>query len=187
RHFRPIECSGRVVISDQLNAAVDEVDQTIGHLTDIADQSAVQEQSLRAKSSLAMSRIEETFAALQEVSSAAEEINEASEHLNKKSKETKEVVIEVCRSLTSTDQVMSDLNAHNQNMEQHIRQLIDQTSYINEINQFIQEIVSQTSLLALNASIEAAHAGEYGRGFAVVAQQIKKLAEQSGEAVKRSS
>jgi methyl-accepting chemotaxis protein len=176
-----------VVISDQLNAAVDEVDQTIGHLTDIADQSAVQEQSLRAKSSLAMSRIEETFAALQEVSSAAEEINEASEHLNKKSKETKEVVIEVCRSLTSTDQVMSDLNAHNQNMEQHIRQLIDQTSYINEINQFIQEIVSQTSLLALNASIEAAHAGEYGRGFAVVAQQIKKLAEQSGEAVKRSS
>ncbi|WP_337098028.1 methyl-accepting chemotaxis protein [Paenibacillus sp. YIM B09110] len=176
-----------VVISDQLNAAVDEVDQTIGHLTDIADQSAVQEQSLRAKSSLAMSRIEETFAALQEVSSAAEEINEASEHLNKKSKETKEVVIEVCRSLTSTDQVMSDLYTHNQNMEQHIRQLIDQTSYINEINQFIQEIVSQTSLLALNASIEAAHAGEYGRGFAVVAQQIKKLAEQSGEAVKRSS
>lgn len=176
-----------VVISDQLHAAVDEVDQTIGHLTDIADQSAVQEQTLRAKSYLAMSRIEETFAALQEVSSAAEEISEASAHLNKKSQETKEVVIDVCRSLTSTDQVMSDLNAHNQNMEQHIRQLIDQTSYINEINQFIQEIVSQTSLLALNASIEAAHAGESGRGFAVVAQQIKKLAEQSGEAVKRSS
>ncbi|MDQ0060813.1 methyl-accepting chemotaxis protein [Paenibacillus harenae] len=176
-----------VVISDQLHAAVDEVDQTIGHLTDIADQSAVQEQTLRANSSLAMSRIEETFAALQEVSSAAEEISEASAHLNRKSQETKEVVIDVCRSLTSTDQVMSDLNAHNQNMEQHIRQLIDQTSYINEINQFIQEIVSQTSLLALNASIEAAHAGESGRGFAVVAQQIKKLAEQSGEAVKRSS
>ena len=63
------------------------------------------------------------------------------------------------------------------------RDLIEQTSKINEINDFIQEIVSQTSLLALNASIEAAHAGEFGRGFAVVAQQIKKLAEQSHEAV----
>ncbi len=72
-------------------------------------------------------------------------------------------------------------------MDRSIRELIEQTSRINEINSFIQEIVSQTSLLALNASIEAAHAGEYGRGFSVVAQQIKKLAEQSHEAVKRSS
>lgn len=176
-----------VVISDQLNAAVDEVDQSIGNLTEVADQSAVSEQTLRAKSSQAMNRIEEAFSALQEVTAASEQISAASAALNQKSKETKEVVIDVCRSLTSTDQVMSDLNTHNRTMERHIRQLIEQTSYINEINHFIQEIVSQTSLLALNASIEAAHAGEFGRGFSVVAQQIKKLAEQSGEAVKRSS
>ncbi|MFX3631989.1 MAG: methyl-accepting chemotaxis protein [Candidatus Pristimantibacillus sp.] len=176
-----------VVISDQLNAAVDEVDQSIGHLTAIADSSAIQENTLRSRSEQAMNRIEEAFSALQEVASAAEQISGASTHLHSKSKETKEIVLDVCRSLTTTDQVMNDLHNHNKAVEKHIHQLIEQTSHINEINHLIQQIVSQTSLLALNASIEAAHAGEYGRGFSIVAQQIKQLAEQSHEAVSRSS
>ncbi|MFF2480703.1 methyl-accepting chemotaxis protein [Paenibacillus sp. NPDC058071] len=176
-----------VVLSDQLNAAVDEVDQTIGDLSAVADSSAVQEQHLRARSEQAMNRIEQTFSALQEVSAAAAEISGASTHLHEKSKETTEIVLDVRRSLANTDQVMNDLRQQNEAMERHIKQLIDQTSHITEINELIREIVSQTSLLALNASIEAAHAGEYGRGFSVVAQQIRKLAEQSHEAVTRSS
>lgn len=176
-----------LVISDQLTAAVEEVNLSTGQLTEIADQSAVTEGELRVSSKRAMDRIEETFSTLQEVAASAEQISATADQLDEESKSAKDVVLEVCRSLTTTDQVMNDLNTHNQTMDKHIRELIEQTSRINEINGFIQEIVSQTSLLALNASIEAAHAGEYGRGFSVVAQQIKKLAEQSHEAVKRSS
>ncbi|SEO20373.1 methyl-accepting chemotaxis protein [Paenibacillus sp. OV219] len=176
-----------LVISDQLTAAVEEVNQSISQLTDITDQSAIREGELRGCSERAMERIGETFSTLQEVAASAEQISDTAQLLDTESKETKEVVVEVCRSLMNTDKVMNELQRQNGEMDLHIHALIEQTSRINEINSFIQEIVSQTSLLALNASIEAAHAGEYGRGFSVVAQQIKKLAEQSHEAVRRSS
>ncbi|MFX3632834.1 MAG: methyl-accepting chemotaxis protein [Candidatus Pristimantibacillus sp.] len=61
--------------------------------------------------------------------------------------------------------------------------LNEQAEQINGISALVGEIADQTHLLALNASIEAAHAGDHGSGFAVVAQQVKKLAEQSGNAV----
>ncbi|RJX39311.1 chemotaxis protein [Paenibacillus pinisoli] len=176
-----------VVISDQLNAAVDEVEGAIQQLTDIADRSAAQELMLRQSSTGAMSRMEQSFSALQEVAAAAEQISGASSRLKGKSNEAKELALDVSRSLEAANEVMNQLIRQNEEMDAHIRELIEQTSHVSEMNSLIQAIVSQTSLLALNATIEAAHAGEYGRGFAVVADQIKKLAEQSGEAVSRSS
>ena len=63
-----------------------------------------------------------------------------------------------------------------------VQKLYDGSKNIAEINEVITSIAGQTKLLALNAAIEAARAGEQGKGFAVVAEEVRKLAEQSGNA-----
>jgi len=176
-----------IVISDQLDAAVDEVKQTMVNLTEIADRTLTQEKVLRESSENTTAQIENSYSSLQQVAAAAESIMSATTYLSEQSTETTEIATALQQSFIKTEAVMDNLKQNNMNMSQSIHLLIEHTSKIYELNKQIQDIVDQTSLLALNASIEAAHAGVYGRGFSIVAQEIRRLADQSSITVKEST
>lgn len=95
-------------------------------------------------------------------------------------KEGEETIISTIKEIDSMHGVISDLNNVIGNMN-------TKAIEISKVAALIKEIAEQTNLLALNASIEAARAGEAGRGFAVVAEEIRQLAESTGNASKKIS
>lgn len=131
----------------------------------------------------------EAGAAITEVASTSNEFSSTSvsmaENVNSMRNNSTHAVEELERGLDMLREAVKDVASARtdvQNLTEAVNILAEQSKKIGAIVDLITEISDQTNLLALNAAIEAARAGENGRGFAVVAEEVRRLAEQSGEA-----